>query len=410
MTKSISNSLIFFGWFLSLGFAAPVFAGEAKAPAPKINWDLDRIGPPPIEQPYRTVRPVQRVKPNIPTRVTQKPRKFTPFIPPKDYSPPIIYVSEPRHDFGTVFKGETIQHRFWFENKGGSPLIVKKVRPSCGCALVNQASLDKVIAPGGKGSFELKIETSRLPAGRTSKYADINTNDPKMPNSRVYIQGKVETIVKVEPQNPKIITVRGTGQAETEITLSKAVQEEIKILGAKAKSGRLALDLKEVQPGSLFKLLVKTNYPPDLTQSYFSENITLDVKVGERELSQNFYVSVQLKSRIETTPRMVYFRRTDFQPLKDKGTPAVKTVQIKAALDAPYQFKITSFKADSPDPFFKLGVQPVQEGREYRLTVTVDKMPEVPSERKYRSLKGNIKLTTSDPEIPEIDLRCVAFF
>jgi len=411
MFKPSLTSRNCFGWFLALVFAGSIAAGEADSPKAKANPNPDRIGPPPVEKPSTARSVTGRARTvGVPIVPSKKVRKFTPFIPPANYSPPIIFVPQPRFDYGTVYKGETVQHRFVFENRGGAPLLVKNVRASCGCTVINQASMDKVLAPGATGGFELRIETSRLRAGRQSKYADITTNDPKAPSTRVYIQGNVETILRVQPTNPKIVSVRGAGIAETEITLTKTVQEDVKILEAKSKTGRLVLTLKEVQPGTIYKLLVKTNYPKEVTQSYFSEHVDLSLQVGERKLDQNFYVSVQLKNRIETNPRMVYFRRTDFQPLKEKGTPAKKLVTIKAALEEPYNFKITSFKADSPDPFFKINVEPVKEGREYHLTVTVDKLPEIPTTQRYKSLKGNIKLLTDDETLPEINLRCVAFF
>src|SRR5262249_39927517 len=107
---------------------------------------------------------------------------------------------------------------------------------------------------------------------------------------------------------------------------------------------------------------------------------------------------------------MVYFRKNDFQALKDKGTPAVKTVELKAALDEPYAFKIKETKLDTTDPFFNVKVEPVKDGREYKLAVTVDKMPDMQKDPKQTSLKGNITVLTDDPQMPEIQIRCVAFF
>ncbi len=419
------RSAAFFGWILALGMAAALPGAEPAPASPPKAPDPDRIGPPPIEaptpaagQPSPSTPQVPRPTGLVPPRPVQptplaavagKKPHFEPFIPSKDYQPPIILIPEPKYDFGKVYKGEVVTKRFEIENRGGASLMIQKVRPSCGCTLVNETTMDKVIPPGGKGGFELKIETSRLGVGKQSKYADVSSNDPKNPQARVTIQGEIEAMLKVDPENPRIQTVRGTGEAKTDITL-RCTQPEMKVLNARSQSGRLVLELKETQPSSAYALGVKTNYGPKDTQSYFTEIIQVDIQVGERRMTQDINLAVQVKDRIDTNPRMVYFRKNDFQTLKDKGTPAVKTVDLKAALDEPYAFKITETKLDTTDAFFTVKVEPVKDGREYRLVVSVDKMPDLSKDPNQKSLKGNITVLTNDPQMPEIAIRCVAFF
>jgi hypothetical protein len=348
----------------------------------------------------------------------QKKAHFAPVLPSKDYSPPVLYIDQPKYDFGDVFKGDIVSHRFEIENKGGAPLVIQKVKPSCGCTLLSEATMDKVISPGSKGGFELKIETSRLAPGHQQKYADVSSNDPKQAQFRVFIQGKIDTLLKVDPEQPKIQTVKGKGQGQTEITLTKNTSGEPKVLGAKSQSGRLLVELKEEQPGQRWKLLVKTNYGPQDTQSYFSESIQCEVQLPEKKMTQDVPVTVIVKDRIEINPRSLYFKKSDFQPLKDKGTPTEKMVEVKTILDEPYKFQITNIKIEDPDNFFKVKQETVKDGREYKLVITIDKLPEMPAPAAgagpaatpQKSMKGNIVLTTDDPNMKEISIRCIAFF
>ncbi len=373
------------------------------------------IGPPVIDEatppagPSATTTASGTLAPKVASPTDRKP-VFAPLLPGKDYSPPILHIEQPKHDFGDVYKGEVIIHKFEMENKGGSPLIVQKVKPSCGCTLVSEAAMDKVIAPGGKGSFELKIETSRLAVGRQSKYADVQTNDPKSPQSRVFIQGKIDTLLKVDPEAPKIQTVKGMGEGKTILNLAKSSQTDLKILGVKSASGRLILELKETGPAS-WQIAVGTNYGPKETQSYFTENIQVEMQIGEKRMTQEIMLTVQVKDRIEITPRSIYYKRTDFQPLRDKGTPAVKIVDLKSALPEPYKFNISDIKLDDPDKFLKVTKEAVKEGREYRLTISVDKVPESAQDQKVqKSLKGNITILTDDELMKETSIRVIAFF
>lgn len=410
---------------------APPAAGPAS--------DADLIGPPPIEinpaaRPAAAPAP-QQGNPLVITPQQGNPAKpgalpaavqpagarpqpagarkvnFAPLLPTGDYSPPILYIDQPRYDFGDVYKGEVINHRYELENRGGSPLVIQEVKASCGCTVVDM--MEKVISPGRKGGFELKVETSRLPVGQQQKYADITCNDPKQSKFRVFIQGKIDSILKVEPEAPKIQTVKGVGQGSTEITLTKNAQAELKVLSARSQSGRLLIDLKEKQPGSVWTLLVKTNYGLKDVQNFFTEQLQLEVQVGaERKMVQEILLTVQIKDRIEIAPRSLYFKRTDFQPLRDKGTPVMKTVDIKSILDN-HAFQITNLKVEDPDNVFKVTKETVKEGREYRLVVTIDKLPPEPADQKpqvQKSLKGNITITTDDPMMQEVNLRCIAFF
>jgi hypothetical protein len=200
--------------------------------------------------------------------------------------------------------------------------------------------------------------------------------------------------------------VRGTGPGSTEIRLSKAVEGDLRILRATSEKGRVSLDLKEIDPGSAYNLLAKAF--PEPRASIFSEKIDLETEMGGRRLHQKFYLQVRTRERIEATPSdPIVFSIGDFRRAKEKGNPLVKTVQIRAVLDEPYRFKITGVKAEGADPFFKPSLESVTTGREYRLTVTVDQVRELPAGQR---LEGSITVTTDDPELPEIKIRCRATF
>jgi len=127
---------------------------------------------------------------------------------------------------------------------------------------------------------------------------------------------------------------------------------------------------------------------------------------------QEIRISVHLTDRIDVNPRIVFFRKNDLQPLREEGTPVEKTIEVKAMFDEPYRFNITSAVCDHPQEF-KIQVVPVREGREYRLVVTVDKLPgapQPPPDQVRRSIKGNITLKTDDAEMQEISIRCICYF
>lgn len=52
-------------------------------------------------------------------------------------------------DKGTITEGEKIEVAYRFKNSGNKPLVIKEVRPSCGCTVAEKP--EKPIAPGDEG-------------------------------------------------------------------------------------------------------------------------------------------------------------------------------------------------------------------------------------------------------------------
>lgn len=109
---------------------------------------------------------------------------------------PKIKFKEDSWDFGRIKQGEMLTHVFLFTNEGDAPLIIKKVRTSCGCtaALVSE----KKIAPGNKGEIKVNFNT-RGYEGKVNKYIYVETNDPAKPQKQLVVTAKLDV-----PPRPRI--------------------------------------------------------------------------------------------------------------------------------------------------------------------------------------------------------------
>ena len=78
----------------------------------------------------------------------------------------VLIFNEQRHDFGEVQEelGE-VTHNFTFRNNGNEPLVISKVRTSCGCTVPEYSEVP--IAPGDTGSVKITFN----PAGRPGKFS-----------------------------------------------------------------------------------------------------------------------------------------------------------------------------------------------------------------------------------------------
>lgn len=110
-------------------------------------------------------------------------------------APKIVFKDE-SWDFGRIKQGEMLTHVFLFTNEGDAPLIIKKVRTSCGCTAVLVS--EKKIAPGNKGEIKVDFNTKGY-EGKVSKYVYVETNDPLEPQKQLVVTAKINV-----PPRPRI--------------------------------------------------------------------------------------------------------------------------------------------------------------------------------------------------------------
>ncbi len=76
-------------------------------------------------------------------------------------------------DKGTIAEGEKIEIVYRFKNTGENPLIIKDVRPSCGCTVAEKPL--EPVAPGKEGSIKAVFDSHNKP-GPNHKTITVVTN------------------------------------------------------------------------------------------------------------------------------------------------------------------------------------------------------------------------------------------
>ncbi len=72
---------------------------------------------------------------------------------------PKIKFDKETFDFGVIIQGEKVSHTFKYKNEGGSDLIIREVKASCGCT-VTKFSKDP-LSPGQEGQIEVVFNSER---------------------------------------------------------------------------------------------------------------------------------------------------------------------------------------------------------------------------------------------------------
>lgn len=144
------------------------------------------------------------------------------------FAAPEIEFTSTQFDFGAVNQGERVQHAFEFVNAGQDPLLIDRVRSSCGCTAVLVS--DKNLAPGAKGQIKTNFDSTRF-RGSVSKTIYLYSNDPAKPVVQLKIKGEVLELIAVEPEQVNFGKIAGDqaliakvvlrNQGETPLTLGE---------------------------------------------------------------------------------------------------------------------------------------------------------------------------------------------
>jgi len=109
----------------------------------------------------------------------------------EDVDYPIMSFEKTTIDYGKVNAESSGRRYFKFTNTGNAPLIIQKVKGSCGCVVLNYPK--KPIMPNEKG--EIEIVYNVLKTGRISRTVTVTANTKK-PIKTLKIKGKVVKLQK----------------------------------------------------------------------------------------------------------------------------------------------------------------------------------------------------------------------
>ena len=297
-------------------------------------------------------------------------------------SAPKLVVVEDKKDLGTVAKGEPMKHTFVLKNAGTADLLVTDVKPACGCTV---SEYDKVIKPGGEGKIALTVDTKNL-QGATSKTALVQTNDPAMPQTTLYVMAFVKPYVDVLPYGFFRIQALTGEPATSELVLASdeptfaptkveapykflktaltEVPEKERIAGKGAKQYKLALTAPADAPEGLLSGYVKLQ--------------TGVVKQPDLEISISGYI----KPTVTITPNTINFG--NFDP---KGEAVRRNVMLINNNPQRENFAVT--KAETSVSGISAAIVPVDKGR-IRVDLSVDE------KIKKGVFEGELKIQTND--------------
>lgn len=160
-------------------------------------------------------------------------------------------------NFGEVFQGEKVEKIFPFRNAGDAPLLIERVKSSCGCtaALVSSSEL----APGAAGELRAVFDSARF-SGEVQKSVYLYSNDPARPMVQFSLRGTIRQELTVVPPLADLGEVKAGASKELRLVLTNQGKEAIPLFGVDVLAPDLTAELTAatILPGESVELRLKS--------------------------------------------------------------------------------------------------------------------------------------------------------
>jgi hypothetical protein len=308
---------------------------------------------------------------------------------------PRLTVVDPIKDFGTVAKGEKLDHSFVIKNTGSTDLEIIAARPACGCTV---ADFDKVIKPGQTGKVTAHVDTTAF-AGPISKAVTLETNDPATPTAQVTIHAIVKPFVEAYPAGfVRFNMLQGDAEKQT-VTLYSEEQEPFEIVKVESPQPWIKVDYKKAEgdavaagigrPGqSQYRFDISVG-GPDAKTGPLAEKIHI---ITNSKHQPDYWVSV---AGVIRPPYRVEPTAINFGEVAPNDSAATRIVALRSNnLKTPENFAVQ--KVESSVAGVTAEVKPTANKGEFEVTLQVDK------NAKPGDLNGDVKVYTNDKVNPVV--------
>lgn len=179
--------------------------------------------------------------------------------PPPAKAPPFPQVDSGRtvFEFGSMLVQQEGHHTFRIENKGEGTLLLAKGPAECTCVVSRLSSRE--VPPGGFADVELRW-TPREPDSEFSKAVIFWTNDPKRPNVRYSVAGRVAPLAVIMPGKWHAGTVTDEHDGKAIGTIASEVTEKFGIVSVKPNDPNVKVDYRPLTKAELMRAKNQSGY------------------------------------------------------------------------------------------------------------------------------------------------------
>jgi hypothetical protein len=301
---------------------------------------------------------------------------------------PKMVVADKILEFSTVAQGEVIEANFKLVNEGSEPLLVKAVRPTCGCTV---AEFDKEIAAEGEGWIKAKLDTSGF-SGPITKSILVVTNDPETPSMSLVIKAEVQPYLDVDPRPLVRFSTVQLSEATEKLTVSTAMDQEFRITEVESSVPFVNAAVRKLEASELKAGRNSSQYELTVTMSAEAPVGPVNAQLilhTDHPKAKKVPVRVfgVVRALIHVTPSQIQFGSVEAKVKPGRNVIVVNNQEGKAV-------KVTG--AEVNDPAFAADVLTIEDGQRYQVTVSVQ------PEADPGSRDAVLSIATTDSEFPQL--------
>ncbi len=273
---------------------------------------------------------------------------------------PKIDIPETRHDFGRVFERKQYIHEFMVYNRGDADLVINNVRPSCGCTVTN---FDKLVAPGKQGKIEFVLDGEKV-HDEFNKNATVSSNDPTHPTMTIAVTGHEIPYLEIEPAGTVYLHGRYGEHIERSMTVSSNEEDlNFQILRASSNiDDKITYQVEPTSTAGTYQVTVYKNPLLPTLITYGTLYLHTNSKVAAKSEIQ---VHIITKGDISVSPQAVNFGQVKFAEGAGSGQAVTRSIIVSKSAG---EFSIKDVRLSNPN--FSAIVEPVADGKQYRVQVT----------------------------------------
>jgi hypothetical protein len=266
---------------------------------------------------------------------------------------PRLQFETTEHDFGKINAGDIVSCEFRFTNTGLGPLEILEVKTSCGCTTTSGKDQQSLTA-GQTGVIPVRFN-SRGFSGTVHKTVRVKSNDPSQPDHLLRFKANVWTPIQLEPKTTVFYYDASSSTGETKVVRIRNNQEEpLELLTPETTHPNFQLELKTVEPGKEFELLVQT--VPPLGTGTLSMPISLRSSDSE---------TVALKTHVYAFEREPVFVSPKVIRMAAGRVQSAKTIPVLIRNQSSLELELSEPHSSIPE--VKLSLTELQPGKLFRL-------------------------------------------
>ena len=251
------------------------------------------------------------------------------------------------------------------------------------------ASFDKAISPGQEGKVTLKVDTKNK-RGRLNQSANIFSNDPQNPKTKIAIMGSIKHYISVTPSTRLLLQGYHGDKITKKVTITSHEEQPLKITDISSTiDDKIEYNLKPIEKGKEFSFEIKT--PLGIKES-FRGKVTLKTN-SQKKPKLELVVMGKVRSEVKIAPQFLYFGiiNTEKETIDPKSLERTVTINKVRGNDLILE------KIEPGSDWIKTEAETDQKGEKYTIMIMLDK-----SKLPKGNFKETIKIHTRYREISEV--------